>query len=61
MFFAKLCVVLEEADEAQGWLELLAETGKARSPLAARLHQESTELVKIVAASKRTWLRNNPR
>ena len=60
VFYSKLCVVLEEADEAQGWLEVLIETGKATSDQAKRLHQEATELVKIFAASKRTWLRNNP-
>ena len=59
VFFSKLCVVVEEADEAQGWLEALIDTGKAASEDAKRLYRESTELVKIFTASKRTWLRNN--
>ena len=59
VFFAKLCVVVEEIDEAQGWLEILIETGKASGSEAQRLLRESTELVKIFTASKHTWLRNN--
>ena len=59
MFFAKLCIVVEEIDEAQGWLERLIASGQHDSADARRLHQEATELVKIFAASKRTWLRNH--
>jgi four helix bundle protein len=56
-FISKLCVVVEESDEAQGWLEGLVETGKG-GPEAPRLLQEATELVAIFTASKHTWLRN---
>jgi len=59
LFISKLCIVVEEIDEAQGWLETLIESGKARTDEAKRLHQEGTELVKIFTASKHTWLRNN--
>lgn len=59
LFFSKLCVVVEEIDEAQGWLEMLIASRRAEGAEARRLHAESTELVKIFTASKRTWLRNN--
>ena len=58
-FFAKLGVVVEEADEVQGWLESLIESRKATGDDIRRLYQEATELVKIFTASKRTWLKNH--
>jgi four helix bundle protein len=57
-FIAKICITVEEADEAQGWLETLNDSGIATSPEARRLLQESTELLKILAASNRTAMRN---
>jgi four helix bundle protein len=61
LFFSKLCVVVEEIDEVQGWLETLIDSGKCRDERIRGLHQEATELVKIFTASKRTWLRNHQR
>jgi four helix bundle protein len=58
-FIAKLCVTVEEADEAQGWLQLLVESRKTNSPESQRLLRESTELLKIFAASKRTSIANH--
>lgn len=60
LFFSKLCVVVEEIDEAQGWLHMLIETGKASGERVQKLHAEATELVKIFTASKRTWILNHP-
>ena len=57
-FIAKICITVEEADEAQGWLETIIESRTATSEEARRLRQESTELLKIFAASKRTSMRN---
>lgn len=57
-FIAKICITVEEADEAQGWLEILIESRTTTSEEAHRLLQESTELLKIFAASKRTSTRN---
>jgi four helix bundle protein len=57
-FVAKICIVTEEADEAEAWLQTLIDTRVATSPEAYRLLKESTELLKIFAASKRTALRN---
>ena len=59
LFFSKLCVVVEEIDEAQGWLQTLIESGKATDDRTRCLYKEATELVKIFTASKRTWLRNH--
>lgn len=53
-FLAKICITVEEADEAQGWLEILTKSGKTSGAEAERLLRESTELLKIFAASKRT-------
>jgi four helix bundle protein len=58
-FIAKICVTVEEADEAQGWPQLLVESRKTSSPELQRLLRESTELVKIFAASKRTSIANH--
>jgi four helix bundle protein len=59
VFFAKICIVVEEIDEAQGWIEALIASGKASGNEVQRLLQESTELVKIFTASKTTWLLNH--
>jgi four helix bundle protein len=58
-FIAKLCIVVEESDEAQGWLQTLLASGKG-GPNVTRLLQEATELVAIFTASKHTWLQNHP-
>jgi four helix bundle protein len=55
-FVAKMCVTVEEADEAQGWLDSLIK--KASGAEAERLFEKSTELLKIFSASKRTAMRN---
>jgi four helix bundle protein len=59
LFFAKLCIVLEEIDEVEGWLQALIDSGKSNDDRTHQLHNEATELVRIFAASKRTWLRNH--
>jgi four helix bundle protein len=57
-FIAKLGIVVEEADEAEGWIDHLIKTGKARGEETERLHDESTQLLKILAASRRTAISN---
>jgi four helix bundle protein len=52
-FTAKIGNVLEEADESQGWLELLMEMGATDDRLAA-LRREADELVAIFTASFHT-------
>jgi four helix bundle protein len=54
MFVAKLSIALEEADECVGWLHKLGATGQASGPAFDALQQEASELVAILAASRRT-------
>lgn len=58
-FIAKICIAVEEADEAQHWLQILVESRKSESSEAIRLLDECTQLVKILSASKRTAMRNS--
>ncbi len=53
-FIARMGVVMEEADEAVFWLELLAETGVVSPARTEDLLKEANELVKIFGASLRT-------
>jgi len=51
---AKLSIVVEEADEAPYWLELLRESGMLKPERLADLIREADELVAITLASRRT-------
>jgi four helix bundle protein len=53
-FIAKIGVAVEEADEAQGWLELLLESNLATSASVNDLIGEANELVSIFVASRKT-------
>jgi len=53
-FVSKLGVVLEEADEATFWLELLEEAGIFPATKLEELKHEAEELVRIFAASRIT-------
>ncbi len=53
-FIAKMGVVVEEADEALFWLELLVESGVVKEMRLMNLHAEAKELVAVFAASYRT-------
>jgi four helix bundle protein len=53
-FASRIGIVLEEADETAFWLELLIETGIVEKAKLADLLAETTELVKIFSASRRT-------
>jgi four helix bundle protein len=53
-FIAKVGVAAEEADESQGWLELLVESRLAESDRITALIRESDELVSIFVASRKT-------
>lgn len=46
-FYAKLGIVIEEADECIYWLELIIESGLNTGETAKSLHQESKELLLI--------------
>ena len=53
-FVAKMGVVVEEADEAILWLELMTESGIVSSAKTELLLKEANELTAIFAASQRT-------
>jgi len=53
-FVAKIGIVVEEADEAVLWLELLLESGLVSLHRAQLLLKEARELTAIFTASQRT-------
>jgi four helix bundle protein len=53
-FIAKIGVVVEEADEAVFWLELLVEAGTVKAERLNALLGEANGLLAIFAASQRT-------
>ncbi len=60
-FISKVGVTIEEADESQHWLEMLAEAGIVATDKLKALMQESDELVAILTASVKTARANlNP-
>ena len=54
-FFSKICIVVEEADETEYWLEIIEDTdlSKNKSELS-RLKQEVNEIIRIMTAAKNT-------
>ena len=53
-FIAKLGIVIEEADEAVFWLEMLADSGIVRAAKLRELLTEGNQLVAIFLASRKT-------
>jgi len=51
--YAKLCIVVEEADEVLFWLELLEEGEYADASTIAPLHKEGLEILKVMATSRK--------
>ena len=55
-FFAKLSIVVEEADETVFWLEVIEEARLVPQQLITELpalHQEATEILAIVATARK--------
>lgn len=57
-FIAKVGIVLEESDESEYWLELLAESGRIAAEKLAELQAESAELTAIFASTLITAKKN---
>jgi four helix bundle protein len=57
-FVAKLCIVVEEADESEFWLDLIARIGAVPGSKVAALRQEAVELCAIFSRSVATARRN---
>ena len=53
-FYAKICIVVEEADESLFWLELFTESELVRKERTSTLMEECQQLVKIFSSTKRT-------
>jgi len=60
-FIAKLGVVVEEADECVGWLELIAQIGLPTGPEYVWLLSEATQLTAIFGAAQKTANENRRR
>ena len=52
-FFSKICIVVEEADETEMWLDLLIHSEISNTPDTVRIHQESIEILKIMATTRK--------
>ena len=59
-FFSKICIVVEEADESEYWLEIINEANlsNAKEELI-RLTNESNEITKIMTKAKNSSYGNN--
>jgi len=54
-FFSKMCIVVEEADETQYWLEIIEESKLSKDlELLKVLKDEITEITKIMTSAKNT-------
>jgi len=53
-FYSKICIVVEEVDESQFWLEIIHATQECDSKKLHDLNKEAKELVNIFARSKKT-------
>lgn len=54
MFISKLSIVVEEADETMYWLELIRDAELVKPELLAELIDEAEQILKIMAASRKT-------
>ena len=53
-FFAKLCIVVEETDETEMWLELMIASDFPNQKNIQKLHKECLSLLKIVSHLRKT-------
>jgi four helix bundle protein len=54
-FYSKICIVVEEADETEFWLEIIDETNLSNNKgELSRLLNESYEITKIMSKAKST-------
>jgi len=53
-FYAKLSIVVEEADESAFWMEILVEAEIVKPDELTHLADEASQILKIVSASRKT-------
>lgn len=61
-FFSKICIVVEEADESEYWLEVIKDSSLTNNPdELERLMVEAKEITKIMTKAKTTTstIKNN--
>lgn len=58
-FIAKLGIVEEEADESQGWIEMIADAGLVKRKQVESLIQEASEITAMTVASIKTARSNS--
>ena len=58
-FIAKLGIVEEEADESQGWIEMIADAGLLKRKQVESLIQEANEITAMTVASIKTARSNS--
>jgi len=52
-FFSKICIIVEEADESEYWLEIINDANLSNDKEElSRLTQEANEITKIMAKAK---------
>lgn len=51
--FAKLCIVVEEADETLFWLEMLIESNLLTKENTLEIENEATEILKVMSSYKK--------
>ena len=52
-FFSKICIVVEEADESEYWLEIIKDANlSTNKEEVSQLTQEANEIIKIMAKAK---------
>lgn len=57
-FISKISIVVEEADEALYWLELLHETNRINGTEFEKLHKETSEILSIMSKTKSSTINN---
>jgi four helix bundle protein len=50
--YAKICIVVEEADETVFWIELLSEAGLISETALESVYVEANEIMKVMASYK---------
>ncbi|MFN4147066.1 MAG: four helix bundle protein [Runella sp.] len=53
-YYAKMCIVVEEADESVFWLEILEEANLHSSTLLIELKNEANQIISIAAKTRKT-------
>jgi four helix bundle protein len=58
-FYSKICIVVEEADETEYWLELIKDTNLSKDARELeRLTKEAGEITKIMSKAKDSTYKN---